>query len=168
MSKRLVVSALAGAVVVGGGAAATVALVGTADAAAPAGDPVIRRSASDPVIRRSAADPVVLGGAGTGALTFTTSVSDDSGIRGVKVLAWPESSHLAPKASEVAHVESATCEASSATTSVCTYRAPVGGRKDAADIPTGTWYMAVLVTAEDHGTTFSAKASAFTVTRHAG
>lgn len=159
MSKRLVVSALAGAVVVGGGAAVTVALVGTADAAAPAGDPVIGKSSSD---------PVVLGDAGTDALTFTTSVSDDSGIKGVKVLAWPKSSHLAPKASEMAHVESATCKASSATTSVCTYRAPVGGRKAAADIPTGTWYMAVLVTAEDHGTTFSAKASTFTVTRHAG
>ncbi|MEU0038215.1 DUF5707 domain-containing protein [Streptomyces sp. NPDC006333] len=158
MSKRLFVSALAGAVVLGGGAAATVALVGTADAAGPTGDPVIGKSSSA---------PVVLGDGGTDALTFTTSVSDDSGIRSVKVLAWPRSSHLAPKASEMASVESATCRASSATTSVCTYRAPADGRKDAAGIPTGTWYVAVLVTAEDHGTMFSAKASTFTVTRHA-
>ncbi|MFD8424090.1 DUF5707 domain-containing protein [Streptomyces sp. NPDC059466] len=159
MSKRLVVSALAGAVVLGGGAVATVALVGPADAAGPTGEPVIGKSTSD---------PVVLGDGGTGALTFTTSVSDDSGIKSVKVLAWPRSSHLAPKAAEMASVESATCRASSATTSVCTYRAPAGGRKDAAAIPTGTWYMAVLVTAKDHGTAFSAKASTFNVTRHAG
>ncbi|MFF2999733.1 DUF5707 domain-containing protein [Streptomyces sp. NPDC057950] len=158
MSRRLVLSALAGAVVLGGGAAATVALVGTADAAGPTGDPVIAKSSSD---------PVVLGSGGTHAFTFTTSVSDDSGIRSVKVLAWPRSSHLAPKASEMAHVESATCKASSATTSVCAYRSQVDG-KDAADLPTGTWYVAVLVTAKDHGAAFSAKASTFTVTRHAG
>ncbi|MGV9705794.1 DUF5707 domain-containing protein [Streptomyces sp. NPDC003483] len=159
MSKRLAVSVLAGTVVLAGGAAATVALVGTADAAGPTGKPVIGKSSSD---------PVVLGDGGSDALTFTTTVSDDSGIGSVKVLAWPKSSHLAPRASEMASVESATCEASSATTSVCTYRTPVDGRKDAADIPTGTWYMAVLVTAGDHSATFSAKASTFTVTRHAG
>jgi hypothetical protein len=35
-------------------------------------------------------------------------------------------------------------------------------------VPTGTWYVAVLVTAKDHDTTFSAKASTFTVKRQAG
>jgi hypothetical protein len=159
MSTRFVVSSLAGVLVLGGVAATTFALVGTADAAdAPA----------KPVIGKSSASSLVLGTSGTKTFTFSTTATDDSGIKSVKVLAWPKSADFVPNAADMAAVESATCKASSATTSVCTYSTPVDEKKDAAGTPTGTWYVAVLVTAKDHDTAFSAKASTFTVERQAG
>lgn len=157
MSTRVAVSALAGALVVGGVVAACLG-VGTADAAdAPA----------RPAIREVSATPLVLGATGTRTFRFSATVSDGSGISSVKVLAWPKSSNVTPRKRDlVLTTEKATCKASSPTTSVCTYSTPVGPQ-DADDTPTGRWYVAVLVTAKDHDTTFDAKASAFTVTRRA-
>ncbi|MFD0315784.1 DUF5707 domain-containing protein [Streptomyces flavalbus] len=153
MSARLLLSSLAGVAVLGGGALAAVALVGTADAA-PA----------RPTIDKAKATSVVLGVSGE-TFTFTTTVSDNSGIKSVRVLPWPEGSKLDPKAAEMEYAEPTTCEATSATTSVCTYTTPLDKEKDAATMPTGTWNMAVLVTAKDEDTTFSAKATTFHVTR---
>ncbi|MET7451632.1 DUF5707 domain-containing protein [Streptomyces sp. NPDC005574] len=152
MSARLVLSSLAGVAVLGGAALATVTLVGTADAAA-----------THPTIDKATATSLVLADSGTKTFTFTATVTDNSGIRSVKVLPWPASSKLNPKAAEMKHVESATCKATSTRTSVCTYTTPVN--KDAAVSPTGTWNTAVLVTAKDGDTTYDAKATTFTVTR---
>ncbi|WP_371667084.1 DUF5707 domain-containing protein [Streptomyces sp. NBC_00289] len=157
MSARLVLSSLAGVAVLGGVAAATVALVGTADAAA-----------ARPTIDKATATSVVLGADSTESFTFTATASDDSGIKSVKVLAWPKSSKLDPKAAEMKDVESASCEATSKKTSVCTYSLPIEPSKESTTVPTGTWNMAVLVTAKDGDTTYSAKASTFTVTRGNG
>ncbi|MEU3254429.1 DUF5707 domain-containing protein [Streptomyces sp. NPDC006997] len=153
MSARLLLSSLAGVAVLGGGAVAAFALVGTADAA-PA----------RPTVDEAEATSVVLGVPGE-AFTFTTTVTDDSGVRSVRVLPWPENSKLDPTADEMEFAETATCEATSATTSVCTYTAPIDAGRDAATMPTGVWNTAVLVTAEDGDTTFSADATTFDVTR---
>ncbi|MFE6285655.1 DUF5707 domain-containing protein [Streptomyces sp. NPDC057877] len=157
MSARLLVSSLAGVAVLGGAAAATFALVGSADAAP-----------SRPTIDKASATSVEVGTTGTGTFTFTATVADDSGIKGVKVLPWPRSSQLDPTAAEMKHTESATCEATSATTSVCTYTLPGGAQEDAASMPSGTWNMAVLVTAKDGDTTYAAQATTFTVTHKNG
>ncbi|MBQ1089115.1 DUF5707 domain-containing protein [Streptomyces sp. B93] len=157
MSARLLVSSLAGVAVLGGAAAATFALVGSADAAP-----------SRPTIEKASATSVVVGTPGTDTFTFTATMADDSGIKGVKVLPWPKSSKLDPTAAEMEHAESATCKATSETTSVCTYTLPMDAQEDAAGMPSGTWNMAVLVTAEDGDTTYSAQATTFTVTHNEG
>ncbi|WP_328315412.1 DUF5707 domain-containing protein [Streptomyces sp. NBC_00388] len=149
MSKRTVVISLvsAGAVAVG-----AVALVTSAGAAAPA----------KPAITKAAAHYALPAGGAGASLTFTAVVADNSGVEGLKVLAWPASSGLAPKAGEMKAVENATCRATSPTTSVCTYRVK-DSATDAAAMPGGTWYVSVLATAKDRDTTFAPKAATFTV-----
>ncbi|WP_326810804.1 DUF5707 domain-containing protein [Streptomyces scopuliridis] len=141
MSKRIVIPSLIGALAIGGIA------VGMASAA-PAKPTVENGSA-----RYTA-----------GSLTFTAKVTDNSGVRGLKVLAWPKSSDLKPTAEEMAHVESATCKKSTAETSVCTYTLKVT-QKEAADLPKGTWYVSALATAKDGDKTFVPEAAVFSVTR---
>ncbi|MFE4367107.1 DUF5707 domain-containing protein, partial [Streptomyces sp. NPDC056835] len=94
-----------------------------------------------------------------GSVTFTAKVTDDSGIRSLKVLAWPKSSDLKPTAQDMESVESATCEKS-----LCTYTLKVT-QKDAADLPEGTWYVSALATAKDGDKTFVPEAATFSVTR---
>lgn len=151
MSKRIVVISLVSATAVG---ACAVVLVTSADAAAPA----------KPAITKAAAH-YASSAVGAGAsLTFTAAVADGSGVKGLKVLAWPASSGLAPTASEMKSVESATCRAASSTTSVCTYIVK-DSAKNAAALPMGTWYVSVLATAKDGDTVFAPRAAAFTVKR---
>jgi hypothetical protein len=155
MSRRLVASSLVVLAVLGGLGAAMFTFVASAD------EPPVTK----PTIKKAKASSLVLGTSGTKRVTFSTTVTDDSGIKGVKALTWPESSHLDPKAKEMKHVDSAVCKASTATTSVCTYTYAIDVAKDAADSPPGTWYAAVLVTAKDGDTAFSPKASTYTVER---
>ncbi|MER8058132.1 MULTISPECIES: DUF5707 domain-containing protein [unclassified Streptomyces] len=146
MSKRLVVSSLVGAAAV----ASAVAFATSADAAAPA-EPTISKAAARYTTSTAGA-----------SLTFTATVADSSGVKSLKVLAWPASSGLAPTADEMKAVEGAKCKATSTTTSVCTYTAKSSARESAA-LPEGTWYVSVLATAKDHGTTFEPKATTFTL-----
>lgn len=150
MSKRVVaISTLTG-----------VALLGGAGAYAFAGDaPRTGPEVTGASVAYSAPD-----GGGDGSLTFTARVSDDSGVRNLKVLAWPESMAPAPDAKEMAHVESATCEPSRAPgdeEALCTYTVKVTGA-EAAESPKGAWHVAVLASAEDGGRTFVPKAAGFT------
>ncbi|MFD4756546.1 MULTISPECIES: DUF5707 domain-containing protein [unclassified Streptomyces] len=150
MSKRLVVSSLVGAAAI---AAGTLALVSSAEAAAPAKPEISKATAR------------FTGTAGGGAsLTFTATVADDSGVKNLRVLAWPASSHLDPTAGEMRDVEEATCKATSSTTSECTY-AVKSSAKDAAALPDGVWHVSALATAKDHDTTFVPRAATFTVKR---
>ena len=91
-------------------------------------------------------------------------VSDDSGVRGLKVLVWPASSKLDPTAAELRSAESAKCRSTSDETSRCTYTLKVT-KQEAADLPKGTWYVSALATAEDGGTTFVPRAATFDLTR---
>ena len=149
MSKRIVFSSLIGAVVLGGVAAGGLAL-----AAGP----------TEPTLDRGTARYTAPTDSSAGSLTYTVDVSDDSGIRNVKVLAWPASSKLDPTAAELRSAdESAKCRSTSDETVRCTYGEKVT-KQEAADLAKGTWYVSVLATAKDGGTTFVPRAATFDVT----
>ncbi|MFJ2209923.1 DUF5707 domain-containing protein [Streptomyces microflavus] len=151
MSKRVVtISALAG-----------VALLGGAGAYAFAGE----AGSDGPAVAKGSVAYVAPGQGKDGSLSFTARVSDDSGVRNLKVLAWPGSMAPAPDAKEMAHVESATCEPSGPSgdeAALCTYTVKVTAA-EAAESPKGPWHVAVLASAEDGGRTFVQKAAGFTV-----
>ncbi|MFF0191287.1 DUF5707 domain-containing protein [Streptomyces sp. NPDC005244] len=150
MSKRLVVSSLAALAAVTAG---TVVFVSSADAAVPA----------KPEISKATAHYTVPVGGGA-SLTFSATVADNSGVKSLRVLAWPARSGLAPTAAEIRDVEEATCTATSATVSKCTYTVKNSAR-EAASLPEGVWHVSALVTAKDHDTTFAPQAATFTVRR---
>jgi hypothetical protein len=149
MSKRALVSSLVGVAAVGGVVAG--GLVASA-ASAP----------TEPTFTKGSARYVAPTASGAGSFTYTVDVTDDSGIRGLKVVAWPASSKLKPAKADLRHVESAKCESTSEDTSRCTYRLKVT-KKDAADLAKGTWYVSVLATAKDGGTTFVSKVATFDI-----
>jgi hypothetical protein len=153
MSARFTLASAAVMTVLGGAAAVTVALVGSTDATAAS----IR-----PTIHRASASSVVLGAAGTRDFTFSATVTDNSGIKDVKVLAWPGGGRLVPRAADMPYVESAACKAVSKTASACTYTLPVDPQDSTALAP-GTWYVAVQATAKDHDAAFFPRAAHFTV-----
>jgi hypothetical protein len=100
-----------------------------------------------------------------GSLTFDTDVTASSGVKSVKVLAWPQDSSFAKDgltAKDMADAESAVCEPSGKDTAHCTYRVRVTA-SDAKSSPRGTWHVAVLATAKDGTTTLDGKAADFTV-----
>ncbi|ALV31166.1 DUF5707 domain-containing protein [Streptomyces sp. CdTB01] len=149
MSSRVVVSVAVGAVALAGVGALGLAYAGD----------------QPPALAHSTARYTAPAGERAGALTFTTDVTSSSGVKSVKVLAWPAKSSLAKKAltaKEMADAESAICEPSGGDTARCTYKVPVS-RADADGSPRGPWHVAVLVTAKDGATTFKSKAADFTV-----
>jgi hypothetical protein len=99
-----------------------------------------------------------------GSLTFTADVSDDSGVKDLKVLPWPAGSKLDVTEKDLRHVDSAKCESTSDETSRCTYTLRVT-KKEAAELDQGTWYVSALATAKDGDTTFVSRAATFDVTR---
>ncbi|MEV0180019.1 DUF5707 domain-containing protein [Streptomyces sp. NPDC050625] len=150
MSRRIIVSGLA-----------AVAVLGAAGAYAF----VAQASEDGPAVKDSSAEYVAPATGHDGSISFTTRVTDDSGVRSVKVLAWPGSMKPAPTAKEMSAVESAMCTAAAGDgAATCRYTAKVSGT-DAATAPRGTWHVAVLVTAKDGDTVFVPKAADFTVTR---
>ncbi|ULR52223.1 DUF5707 domain-containing protein [Streptomyces deccanensis] len=149
MSKRIVLSSLIGAVALGAVAAGGLAL-----AAAP----------TEPTLERGAARYTAPSGGSAGSFVYTVDVSDDSGVRGLKVVAWPASSKLDPTEKELRSTESATCRSISDKATRCTYTLKVTER-EAADLAKGTWYVSALATAEDGGTTFVPRAATFDLTR---
>ncbi|MBD0840538.1 DUF5707 domain-containing protein [Streptomyces sp. TRM68416] len=148
MSKRILLSSLIGAVALGGVAAGGLAL-----ASAP----------SEPTLKNESARYVAPSEAGAGSLTYTVDVSDESGIRDLKVLAWPASSKLDPTEEELRSVDRAECRSTSDETTRCTYALKVT-KKEAADLAKGTWYISALATAKDGDTTFAPRAATFIVT----
>ncbi|MFE8972485.1 DUF5707 domain-containing protein [Streptomyces cyaneofuscatus] len=154
MSQRAVtISALAGAALLAG--AGAYAFAGETGGSGSTGPEVTKASAA---YVAPTADK-------DGSLTFTAEVSDDSGVRNLKVLAWPASMTPAPDAEDMAHVESAACEPSGSSgdkAALCTYTVKVTSA-EAAESPNGAWHVGVLASAENGGTTFAPKAAGFTV-----
>ncbi|MGX1916236.1 DUF5707 domain-containing protein [Streptomyces phaeochromogenes] len=149
MSKRILFSSLIGAVALGGVAAGGLALAS---------------ASTEPTLEHGSARYTAPTDDSEGSLTYTVDVSDDSGIRSLKVLAWPASSKLDPTAAEVRSAnENAKCRSTSNETARCTYGEKVT-KQEEADLAKGTWYVSVLATAEDGGTTFVARAATVDIT----
>ncbi|WP_030680599.1 DUF5707 domain-containing protein [Streptomyces cellulosae] len=149
MSRRIVFSVAAGVAVLAGAGAFAVAYAGD----------------QPPSVAHSAARYVAPEGGRGGSLTFTTDVTASSGVKNVKVLAWPANSSFAKQGlteKDMAAVESAVCKPSGEDTVRCTYTASVT-RAEADESPRGPWHVAVLATAKDGDTTLDTKAADFTV-----
>jgi hypothetical protein len=149
MSRRVVVSVAAGVAVLAGAGAFALAYAGE----------------QPPAVAHSAARYTAPDGDRSGSLTFTTDVTASSGVKNVKVLAWPANSSFAKKgltAKDMAATESAVCKPSSGDTVRCTYKVAVT-RDEADTSPRGQWHIAVLATANDGGTTLDTTAADFTV-----
>ncbi|MFD7134251.1 DUF5707 domain-containing protein [Streptomyces sp. NPDC059894] len=149
MSRRIALSVAAGVVALGGAGAFALAHAGEQPP-----------SLADSTVRYTAPD-----GDRAGSLTFVTDVTASSGVKSVKVLAWPENSSLAEEeltAKDMAAVESAVCEPSGEDTVRCTYTVEVAA-SDAASSPHGLWHVAVLATAQDGTTTLDTEAADFSV-----
>ncbi len=149
MSRRIVFSVTAGVAVLAGAGAFAVAYAGD----------------QPPSVAHSAARYVAPEGGRGGSLTFTTDVTASSGVKNVKVLAWPANSSFAKQGlteKDMAAVESAVCKPSGADTVRCAYTATVT-RAEADESPRGLWHVAVLATAKDGDTTLDTKAADFTV-----
>lgn len=123
---------------------------------------------SAPTVGKIAVSSLVFGPNSTKTFTFTTTVSDDSGIKGVKMLPWPAA--LAAHGLEVTadmlrsdtDLPPVTCKAVSKTTSVCTHSEKINSFTDFHDnTVAGTWYTAILITGKDGGSTFKQKAAVF-------
>ncbi|MFI2507189.1 DUF5707 domain-containing protein [Streptomyces sp. NPDC018972] len=149
MSKRVLVPSVIGVVALGALAAGGYAMASTA---------------TEPTVKNGTAGYTAPSQQGEGELTYTADVSDDSGVREVRVIAWPASSELDPTKAELRHVDKAECRSTSDETSRCTYTLKVT-RQDAADLAEGTWHVSVLATAKDGDTKFVPRAATFDVTR---
>ncbi|MEU9312739.1 DUF5707 domain-containing protein [Streptomyces sp. NPDC048256] len=149
MSKRVLVSSIVGVVVLGGVAAGGLAMA---------------HGATEPTVANGSARYVAPADGRAGTLTFTADVSDGSGVRSLKVVAWPVSSKLDPTAEELRKgVDSAVCRSVSAEKARCTYTMKVT-QAEAAELPRGSWHVSALATAEDGGTAFVSRAAVFDVT----
>ncbi|MGY4927447.1 DUF5707 domain-containing protein [Streptomyces sp. 900105755] len=151
MSRRTALSVIAGVVVLGGAGAFALAYAGDQDPA--------------PALSHSAVRYTAPGTGHKGSLSFTTEVTAPSGVKSLKVLAWPERSEFAGKpltAKDMASVESATCTPAGGHTVRCVYGEAVSAA-DVASSAHGTWHIAVLATAKDGYTTLDTEAADFTV-----
>ncbi|WP_420037150.1 DUF5707 domain-containing protein [Streptomyces sp. cg28] len=149
MSRRIVLSAVAGAAVLAGAGAFALAYAG--DGA--------------PVLAHSTARYTAPQGDRDGSFTFATEATAPSGLKSLKVLAWPEKSGLAekpPTAEEMTRAESARCKPAGGDTERCAYTVRVTAA-DAAESPRGSWHVAVLATDADGTTTLDTEAVDFTV-----
>lgn len=150
MPKRILVSSLVGVAVIGGIAAGGLAMASASDT-------------TEPALEKTSARYVAPSGSKAGSLTFTTDVSDDSGIKGLKVIPWPASSTLGLKEEDLRYGENAECKRISDETSRCTYTLKIT-KKEAAELDQDTWYVSALATAKDGDTKFESLAARFNVT----
>ncbi|MEU6687283.1 DUF5707 domain-containing protein [Streptomyces sp. NPDC046832] len=149
MPRRVVLSLAVGVVVLGGAGAFAVAYAGN----------------QPPVVAHSTARYTAPDAGRDGSLTFRTEVTASSGVKSVRVLAYPASSSLAekePTAKEMAAAEPAGCKPVGEDTVRCTYTVQVSAA-EAASSPHGPWRFAVLATAADGGTALDTQAAGFTV-----
>ncbi|MEU1405584.1 DUF5707 domain-containing protein [Streptomyces sp. NPDC005728] len=149
MSRRIALSVVAGAVVLAGAGAFALAYAGD----------------QPPALAHSTAHYTAPEGGRDGSFTFTTEVKASSGVKNLRVLAWPANSSLAkkpPTAKDMAGAERATCKPAGKDTVRCAYTTGVTGT-EAASSPRGPWHVAVLATATDGTTTLDTKAAGFNV-----
>jgi hypothetical protein len=149
MSRRTALSVAAGVVVLGGAGAFALAYAGE----------------QPPALSHGTARYTAPHDGRDGSFTFTTEVTATSGVKGLKVLAWPANSSLArkePTAKEMAETEPATCEHAGESTLKCAYTTAVTDAETASS-PRGPWHVAVLATAQDGTTTLDTRAASFTI-----
>ncbi|MEU9579700.1 MULTISPECIES: DUF5707 domain-containing protein [Streptomyces] len=149
MSRRTVVLSVVTAALVLGGAGAF-AVARTADEPPVLAESSVRYTA--PTAERD------------GSVAFRTEVTAPSGVKSLKVLAWPEDGPFSEDeltAKDMAEVESADCAAAEGDTVVCAYEVPVTTEDLAGTVP-GTWHVATLATAEDGTTAFADRTATFT------
>lgn len=147
MSKRALMSSLVGVLAFGG---------------VVAGGFAIASAATAPTVVNGSARYVAPSDGKAGSLTFTADVRDDSGVRDLKVVAWPASSKLNPTEEELRQADRTKCETTSDAKARCTYTLKVT-KTEAAELAQGTWYVSALATAEDGDTKFVARAATFEV-----
>ncbi|MFF3390698.1 DUF5707 domain-containing protein [Streptomyces sp. NPDC002669] len=149
MSRRIVLSSAAAVIALGGAGAFALAHAGDRPLA----------------VENGAARYTAPEGNRDGSFTFTTEVTAPSGLKNLKVLAWPATgpafAKSGPTAKDMAEVESATCRPADDGIVRCAYEVTVTAA-DAAASGKGTWYVATLATADDGETVFDGKTSAFT------
>src|SRR3954453_12222007 len=139
MSRRIAVYVAAGVIVLAGAGAYALAYAGE----------------QPPALTHSTAHYTAPAGGSDGSLTFTTDVTASSGVKNVKVLAWPAASSLAKHkltAKDMPAAETAVCKAAGKHTVHCTYSITVSPG-EAKSSPTGTWHIAVLAEAKNDTTT---------------
>ncbi|MEU5636695.1 DUF5707 domain-containing protein [Streptomyces rishiriensis] len=149
MSRRMALSVAAGAVVLVGAGAYALAYAGE----------------QPPALTHSTARYTAPEGGRDGSLTFATSVTASSGVKNVKVLAWPQNSSFAKNkltAKDMAAAEPAVCVPFKKHTATCTYRIATTA-SDAGSSPRGVWHVAVLATARNGATTLDTQAADFLV-----
>ncbi|NKQ29142.1 DUF5707 domain-containing protein [Streptomyces galbus] len=148
MSRRIVLGSVAALAVVGGAGAFVLAYAGE----------------QPPALTHSTARYTAPAGDRAGSLTFTTDVTAASGVRSLKVLAWPAAGPFAKKGlteKELAAAETARCEPAGGDTARCTYKVTVSAA-DASESH-GLWHVATLATAKSGDTAFDDRATTFTV-----
>ncbi|MEU6843366.1 DUF5707 domain-containing protein [Streptomyces sp. NPDC046716] len=149
MSRRIVLSAVAGAAVLAGAGAFALAYAG--DGA--------------PVLGHGTARYTAPQGDRDGSFSYSTEVTASAGLKSLKVLAWPEKSELGekpPTAAEMARAEKAKCAPAGGDTRRCAYTVTVKAA-DADAFPRGSWHVAVLATDKDGATALDTEAVDFTV-----
>ncbi|MFD8152660.1 DUF5707 domain-containing protein [Streptomyces sp. NPDC059720] len=150
MSRRIILGSTAALVVLGGAGAFALAHAGE----------------QRPVLDNSTARYQAPATDREGSFTFETDVTADSGVKGLKVLAWPANSPTVGKnpltGKDLAAVESATCKPTGDDTARCTYKVTVTAA-EAAESAKGRWHVATLATADDGDTAFDDKTATFTV-----
>ncbi|CAM5275992.1 hypothetical protein SALBM135S_09622 [Streptomyces alboniger] len=100
-----------------------------------------------------------------GSFTFTTDVTVASGVKSLKVLAWPADGTFAKNGlteKELAAAEPATCKPAGEDTARCAYKVAVNAA-DASESGHGRWHVATLATAESGDTVFDDKTATFTI-----
>ncbi|MFI1003925.1 DUF5707 domain-containing protein [Streptomyces galbus] len=148
MSRRIVLGSVAALAVVGGAGAFVLAYAGE----------------QPPALAHSTARYTAPAGDHAGSLTFTTDVTAASGVRSLKVLAWPAAGPFAKKGlteKELAAAESALCKPAGGDTVRCTYKVTVSPA-DASESH-GLWHVATLATAKSGDTAFDDRTTTFTV-----
>ncbi|MEV5807620.1 DUF5707 domain-containing protein [Streptomyces parvulus] len=150
MSRRIILGSAAALVVLGGGGAFALAHAGE----------------QPPALNNSTARYTAPAVDHEGSFTFTTDVTAASGVKSLKVLAWPADSPALAKnpltQKELAAVESATCKPTGDDTAHCTYKVTVT-TAESAESAKGRWHVATLATADNGDTSFNDKTATFTV-----
>jgi hypothetical protein len=149
MSRRIALCVTAGVVVLGGAGAFALAYAGE----------------QPPSLAHSTATYKAPDGERDGSLTFGTDVKVSSGVKSVKVLAWPQDSSFAKDkltVKDMASAEQAVCKPSVKDTVHCTYTTKAT-TSETKSSPRGVWHVAVLATAKDGTQTLNTKAADFIV-----
>ncbi|MFJ2239722.1 DUF5707 domain-containing protein [Streptomyces sp. NPDC087859] len=144
MSRRIILSATTAVAVLGAAGAFALAQAGE----------------QPPALKDSAVRYTAPAAGHDGSLSFTTQITAPSGLKSLKVLAWPKGAFADKPLTEkdMKNVESATCKPAGDDTQHCTYRVPVTATEAGQD----TWYVATLATGKNGDTVFADKSATFT------